>query len=241
MVFEHAESVIVQTEANKAILMKNCGVEEEKIKIIPNAVDTKLFNPTQFDQRQIREKYGVGKGRVILFAGRLTTQKGLEYLLKAISLIKECSSHVKLVVVGSGPQEDSLRDLALTLGIADNVSFLGNMSHGKMPEVYSLADVFVLPSLSESFPNAMLEAMAMEKPVVATRVGVIPEIIVDGKTAVTIRPARTEQLADAIARILSDDKFSRRIAQGGLKLVTEKFTWDYVVRRTVQVYEKALN
>jgi len=87
----------------------------------------------------------------------------------------------------------------------------------------------------------MLEAMAMEKPVVATRVGVIPEIIVNGETAITVKPGETKQLADETVRVLSDEKLSRHIAFNGRKLVTAEFTWDYVVGRTVQLYEKALS
>ena len=241
ILFKHAERVVVQTKANKTFLMKNCGISTEKIEIIPNAVDARLFNPSLFDPYQAREKYRFKGDKIVLFAGRLTTQKGLEYLLRAIPLIRKEIPHVKLLIIGTGSQERSLKDLSATLGIADDVFFLGNVPHGSMPELYSLASIFVLPSLSESFPNAMLEAMAMEKPVVATRVGVIPEIIVNGETAIIVKPGETKQLADEIVRVLSDEKLLRRIAFNGRKLVTTEFTWDYVVRRTVQLYEKALS
>jgi len=241
MLFRNAETVIVQTKANKRFLIKNCGIKAEKIEIIPNAVDSGLFDPRLFDPDRIREKYEISGDNIILFAGRLTTQKGLEYLLRAIALVKREIQHFKLLLVGKGPQENALKDLSAALGIADYVFFLGDIPHCRMPELYSLADIFVLPSLSESFPNAMLEAMAMEKPVVATRVGVIPEIIVNGESAITVKPGETRQLADEIVRVLSDEKLSKRIAFNGRKLVTTKFTWDYVVGRTVQLYEKALS
>jgi len=110
--FKQAEKVVVQTKANKTFLVKDCGIEAEKIEIIPNAVDTSLFDPNLFDPYQIRKKHNVNGGKIVLFAGRLTTQKGLEYLLRAIPLIRKEIPHVKLLIIGTGPQERSLKDLS---------------------------------------------------------------------------------------------------------------------------------
>lgn len=239
-IFKCAEKVVVQSQANKCFMMQHCGLADEKIEIIPNAVDTRLFNPDRFDMNEVREKYQIHADSIILFTGRLTTQKGLEYLFKAFALLKKEIPHLKLLIVGTGPQEGSLRHLSDILGIADQVIFLGNVPHDDMPEIYSLCDIFVLPSLSESFPNAMLEAMAMEKPAVVTRVGVIPEIIMDEQNAISIKPGDSKHLAYEIVRVLSDRSLSGHIARNGRKLVTTEFTWDYVVRRTMELYEKVL-
>lgn len=240
-VFKHAEAVVVQTEANKRFLERNCKITPAKVRIIPNAVDTILFDPDRYNQDNVRRKYEVGEAKTVVFAGRLTTQKGLEHLFRAALLVKRDMPCIKFVIAGTGPQEQYLKALNRSLGIEGNVKFLGEVYHDMMPEIHSLADIFVLPSLSESFPNVMLEAMAMRKPVVATRVGVIPEILENRKTAILVQPANPEELAKAILEVLTDKNLARELGKRARELVQKEYTWFRVINETLEVYESAMD
>ena len=110
-----------------------------------------------------------------------------------------------------------------------------------MPDLYSVADIFVLPSLSESFPNVMLEAMAMRKPIIITKVGVVPEILDSYKTAILVEPASPVELADAIIELETDKGLASKIGQEARALVCKKFTWERVLDQTMRMYEAALN
>jgi len=189
----------------------------------------------------MKTKLGIEDKKTVLFAGRLTEQKGVQYLLHAIPKIRRVVADVKFLIVGDGPIEDFLRSEAKRLGVDSDVIFLGRITHDLMPEFYSMADVFVLPSLSESFPNTMLEAMAMEKPAVMTRVGVAPEILENYETAVLVQPAEPEELADALVDLLSNETLSRKLGRSACELVHREYSWDHVVDQTLDLYEEVLS
>jgi glycosyltransferase involved in cell wall biosynthesis len=241
LMFKSAKKVVVQTEANKDILMKECGVRANKIEIIPNGVDTEMFNPSFVNGEHFRQKCRINEEKVVLFVGRLTSQKGLEYLMEAMPLVTREIPNVKLVIAGEGPLKNFLTELCRKLKISSNVIFLGSLLHDDMPRLFAISDVFVLPSLSESFPNALLEAMAMKKAVVVTKVGVAPEILKNRDTGVLIEPGKSDELAREIVQILSNDDLAKHIGKKARKLVQVKFSWDRVVEQTLMLYEKVLS
>lgn len=240
-VLQRAKYVVVQTKANRQHLAQNYRIDPEKIEILPNAVDTEFFDPSSFRATEIKKKYSVEDNRVVLFAGRLTTQKGLNYLLGAIPSIIKALPDVKLFIVGEGPEEVTLKREAARLGVSSNIVFIGKVSHEEMPELYSVADVFVSPSLSESFSNVMLEAMAMQNPLVITKVGVAPEILEDYKTALLIQPADSRTLASKIIELLMNPALSRSLGRKAREFVRREYSWELVVNRSLRLYEKALN
>jgi len=240
-VLQHAKYVVVQTKTNKQFVTRNYGIASEKIHILPNAVNTDAYHPDSIQAEEIKKKYGLQDRKIVLFVGRLTTQKGLTYLLHSIPSVRKIVPDVKFVIVGDGPQEGSLRRETIRLGVEPNVSFVGKIEHEKMPEIYSISDVFVLPSLSESFPNAMLEAMSMRNPVVITSVGVAPEILENYKTAILVRPANSAELASKITELLTDNTLSKKLGIAARELVRTKYSWDYVVNQSLKLYKAALD
>jgi len=240
-VLQNAKYVIVQTKANKQYAIHNYGISPEKIEILPNAVDTELYDPSRFRREETRRKYSVEDNRVALFVGRLTTQKGLTYLLHAIPLVKRALPDVKFLVVGEGPEEEPLKREAARLGISSHIVFVGKVSHESIAEIYSIADVFVLPSLSESFSNVMLEAMAMQCPSIITKVGVASEILEDHKTAVLIEPRESEELASKIVELLTDRALANDLGFEARELVRKNYSWESIVKQSLSLYEKAIN
>lgn len=235
---KNAEYVVVQSAKNREIISEKFNVSPDRIFIIPNAVDTGFYDP-QIYRRDEDQERDVNE-RIVLALGRLTAQKGFEYLIRAIPIVEASFPEARFWIVGDGPLKSYLQDLSLKLGVAKKVSFLGEVSHDETVELYSKAEVFVMPSLSESFPNVMLEAMAMENATVATKVGVVPELATDRENSMLVNPRSVNQLADSIIVLLSDDSLRRRIGVNARKLVKEKYSWDFVTRKTLQLYQKAL-
>ena len=238
-IFTRASKIIVQSKVNRAFMIHNCGVCPSKIAIIPNGVDTSFFDSKSIEDNPF--KYNQKDEKIILFAGRLTSQKGLDVLLKAFAEIKNRHHNLKLLIAGDGPLKSYLKNLSGILGLEGAVNFLGAVSHAEMPKLYTVADIFVLPSLSESFPNSLLEAMAMEKAIVATRVGAIPEIIRNNEEALTVPPGDLKSLAGAVERLLSEGELAKKLSKSARALVKKKYTWESVTRKTLKVYEEILS
>lgn len=238
-IFKRASKIIVQSKANKAFMIRNCGAHPSKIAIVPNGVDTSFFNPKSIEDNQFEQNQ---KGdKTLLFAGRLTSQKGVDVLLNAFAEIRQKHHNLKLLIAGDGPLRSYLRNLSSILNLQAAVIFLGAVSHSEMPKLYFASDIFVLPSLSESFPNSLLEAMAMEKTIVATAVGAIPEIIRNGEEALIVPPGNSKSLTGAVERLLSDDELVKKLSKRARALVKKKYTWESVARKTLKIYKEILN
>jgi glycosyltransferase involved in cell wall biosynthesis len=122
------------------------------------------------------------------------------------------------------------------LGIADRVTFRGHIAYGDLPRYYPGADVLVIPSFSETFGMTLVEAMACEVPVVATRVGGIPEVVANGETGILVEPGDPSVLADAILRVLSDDSLKQSMGKEGRRRVLAHFSWEQVSKVLLSHY-----
>lgn len=168
--------------------------------------------------------------RLILTVGRLSKEKGQAVLLEAFArLLREQPTGLHLVVVGDGPERPVLRQLCQKLRICEHVTFAGQQSNVR--RFYDIADLFVLPSHSEGSPNALLEAMSAKTPVVATRVGGIPEMATNGNDALLVDPADPRAMAEAMVRILGDDSLRQRLIASGRSVLS---------RHTVEGYFRAV-
>ncbi|MCD6522814.1 MAG: glycosyltransferase family 4 protein [Candidatus Diapherotrites archaeon] len=190
-----------------------------KAQIIYNGVNLEHYNP-DIDASSVINKYG----DYIFCNSRLVKQKGLEYLMRAMDDIQQ-----NLVLLGRGPLEKKLKKMA-----PDNVIFLTEkVSEQKLVELYAGCQLFVLPSLYEPFGMVFVEAMAMEKPVIGTSVGGIPEIITED-CGIVIEPRSSSAIVRAVNTILEDPKRARKMGKAGRKRVKKYFTWDH----TAEAYEK---
>jgi len=211
----------------------------EQISVVHNGVDTNAFNP-EVDGSEIRKELGLEeKQKLVTILGRMDAWKGHRFFLRAAQQTVKCVDQVTFLVVGDGDLREELQEDAVKLGIADSVLFCGYRED--IPKIIAATDVLVLASLAESFGRVVIEAMAMGKPVVATNVGGVPEIIRSDHTGILVELANPDAIAQAVVRLLKDEELSKKIGQAGLRRVQEKFTIEKHVQEIQRVYDSVLS
>jgi colanic acid/amylovoran biosynthesis glycosyltransferase len=159
----------------------------------------------------------------ILFVGRLVPEKGHAVLLEAVALLEKRGRSANLTLAGDGPSRPVLEQLAEELGIAARTSFLGSVGQDEIHALYVNASIFCLPSFAEGLPTVLMEAMAMELPVVSTRITGVPELVEDARTGLLVTPGRPDLLADALERLLTDLPLCRELGANARKKVIREF------------------
>jgi len=208
-------------------------LEEEqwpKLALVRCGVDPERFAPGVAASDEAAQ--GGGPVRV-LAVGRLVGGKGFALLLDALHALVGRGHDVALTVVGDGPSRKHLHAQAARLGLGDRVEWVGALGQDEIRAAYARADVFCLPSFAEGVPVVLMEAMAMAVPVVATRIAGIPELIEDGASGLLVTPARSDELADAIGRLVDDPALRARLGAAGRRAVVEGYDigrWTAVLR-----------
>ena len=215
-------------------------VHPGKIVKIYSGIAVDQFQPADAKKKtRIRRTWGLGpRERVIGIVSKLWEGKGHLTLLRAFREVKREIGNARLVIVGEGYLLDSLREAVEGLGLADSVLFTGFQMD--VSEIIATFDVAVLPSFFEGMGRVLLEAMAMEKPVVASRVGGIPDLVEDGVNGRLIPPGRVPELAGALKEILQDRALARRMGKKGRKRVTGEFSAAGMVQSIEEVYRECL-
>jgi glycosyltransferase involved in cell wall biosynthesis len=209
------------------------GIRDSKIRVIDNGIDLPSFIQAR---ATLAEKINNGRSLIVGTVGRLVRQKGLEYFLRAAREILQEFHDVIFVVIGAGPDREKLEHMAGELAIKQNVRFTGHCTD--MPGAYASMDVFVLPSLDEGMPMAILEALASRKPVVATSVGAVPRLIIQEKTGLLVAPRDVQALKLAILRFLNDSSLRSRLGIAGEALVRGRHSHDLMAENYLQLYEQ---
>jgi len=246
---EAADAVIAVSQGTRQdVLSSYPKVHPERVHVIHNGIDPEIYRPTPSDQ--VLARYGVDPGPFALFTGRITRQKGLSLLLAAAHKIDPA---YQVVIVASSP--DTPEIAAEVEALAERVrSERGNLVWiGRfipledLISLYSGATVFVCPSIYEPFGLVNLEAMACETAVVASRVGGIPEIVVEGETGYLVDydpddiEAFTTALAGRVQEVLSDPALAARMGKAGRQRVLQHFGWPAIAARTVELYDSLLS
>jgi glycosyltransferase involved in cell wall biosynthesis len=233
-----ADRITVNAEAIGRFVRSEEGCRAEKMVLIPNGVSDDTLNAS-FDGRRKRAELGLAPdGHVVGAVSRLAWKKGIRYLLEAAPQVLESVPDASFVIAGDGPLREELEAQAGALGIRDRVVFLGSRRDGL--ELLSAFDVFVLPSVIEGMSNALLEAMAMGLPVVATGVGGNMEVVADGRTGFLVPPGDPDPMAAAIVKLLHAPEMGREMGAAGRRLVRENYRVDVMVRRIEGLYETLL-
>lgn len=229
IVMRRSDSVTVVSEAMKRYAV-SLGAEPDKISVISMGVDmANTFTPTAQEARHDNE---------LLFVGKLTAQKGIESLIRAMPQIVKNHPDTILSIVGKGPDENTLRALTGTLEMAQNVNFLGAIANEKLPELYRRATVLVFPSITEEgFGLVCVEAMACECPVIAADLSAVREIVLNGETGLLFRPSDSDGLASKILTLLADPVSRQNMGRAGRDFVSRRFDW----KITAQRYDDLLN
>jgi glycosyltransferase involved in cell wall biosynthesis len=177
---------------------------------------------------------------ILLYVGRLSHEKGLHYLLTGVRLLRTSGIDVKLRLCGDGPEKEKLQVLSRKLELEKDVEFLGFVPQGEiLNETYMGGDIFVLTSLSEGVPKVLLEAMSKGLPIITTRVGGIPDIIIHNENGILIPPEDPTAIADAVKLLLSNDELRRTIVENGYKFISEH-TAEKLAKLTAKMIHQAI-
>lgn len=228
------DTIIAVSESVKLQYQNICNIQ---MKVIPNGVDTELFNPNA-NGKSLIDFYRLKDKFVVLFVGRLAKEKGIINLLYAIPKVLRIVKNVVFVFVGDGPAKQDLLLLSEKLGISDKIIITGFKRSEELPAIYAACDVFILPSASEAFPLVLLEAMACAKPVICANIGGTDII---GKSVISFieDPNSIDSISESIlkAYLKSNELFTIGLIG---RQIAERHSWDSVIERTIDEYRKLI-
>lgn len=226
---------IAVSEANGRYLVQRKGLPAQKVIVIRNGCDIGRFDPGRPAPPSLKKSLGFDDSDpVMMVLGRLEPQKGHRVLLDALSAVRREHPRVRLVCVGEGDRREHLENQACALGLEDSVRFVGYQTN--VADWLALADLTVLPSFYEGLPLVAIESLAAGRPVVATAVDGTPEVVVDGKTGLTVPPGDVARLADAICRLLREPELRRSLGRAGRDWVSGHFSQQQQLRQTQEFY-----
>jgi glycosyltransferase involved in cell wall biosynthesis len=217
---------------------RSLGFPERRITIVPNGVDLSYFN-VEIDTVAMREELGIGDEPLVVTASRLIKRKSPDLLVSAFARVLKVVPDAKLVIAGSGREEDNLSRQIKDLNIINSVFMVGELSKEKVAQLMAAADVFVLPSKMESFGLSLLEASAAGVPVVCSNAGGVPEVFQDGFNALLYPPGDDNAMAEAIICLIQDKELAKSISANAVETAS-RFTWEMAAERTTRVYEEVL-
>jgi glycosyltransferase involved in cell wall biosynthesis len=231
---------VVTVCAEFANSLQSRGVRQDRIFVVPNSVRTDSSEATSADE--IRRRFKISCDTLVVLAvGRLSPEKGHRYLIDAVSRIISESPDIKLLVLiaGSGPAEKTLKRDVQRRGLDQRVKLVGYCPN--VGALFSIADLFVLPSLSEGSPNVLLESMAARVPIVATNVGGVPELVNDGQSAILVPPGDARSLAKSMLELLVDRSRATQLAGGAFDRARLLFDPAKYDERILNIYAKLID
>ena len=237
-VLKKADFCTVNSQATAYEIVRRFPEYQDKIRIIPMGVDTKLFSP-----KNVKSKFRQHKNRkIILFAGRLNEQKGVEYLIKSMAIVNQKIKNAKLLIIGQGEYRNKMQKLANSLNLS-NVEFLGPIPHKNLVDYYNLTDVFVLPAVTSKIGTegqglVLLEAMSCGKPVIGTDTGGIRFIIKNNENGLLARERDENDLAENIVKVLSNNKLKQKLSNNGIQFVKDNYSWNRIVKKFNRLYKE---
>lgn len=212
-------------------LKNNVGINNSKISVVPHFINWK----------QPAEAKNSYDKKDVLYVGRLSIEKGIEYLIQAMPKIKEEHPEVKLHIVGEGDLEQNLKDLANKLGIGDKVIFHGYLPNENLAKMYRKSSVLVLPSVcKEMFGLTLIEAMSQGTPIITTNIGGQAELVENGVNGLLVNPRDPGDLAEKISNILDNPELGREMGERGRKIVEENHTPEKHLKRLIEIYESVI-
>ncbi len=236
---KNVDAIIAISEGVKKVLVEG-GVDPENVEVISSGIDFSSFEedssaltPKDYLHREFSfavDDYLVG------IVAHLADHKGHQYLIQATRILKQQSPKIKTIIVGEGPLSMELDRQAKELDVEDIIFFLGFRKD--IPKILSSLDLFVLSSHLEGMGSSILDAMASRLPVVATKVGGIPEVVIHGETGLLVPPRNPSALARAILMLYSNKTLASRLGQKGYELVHRKFSAEAMADKVVRLYEK---
>lgn len=217
-----ADRVLSVSKSDIPIIRRKFGIKD--VEWIPNAVDTEQFLHTN-DEPSVP---------LVTYVGKLEQWKGIDVLMKSFEIIRREVKDAKFLIVGTGSLKDKIREVNLP------IEFLDFVPYSEMPEVYQRTSVLVLPSYMEGLPLTCIEALSCQVPVIASDVGDVGEIVLDGETGFLTEPGDSKAVASRAVQVLKDKELQRRLGENGRMHVKENYSYDVVMEKVIQEYETCL-
>ncbi len=237
-----SDKFIVNSATLKQFVSEKMKINPQKIEIIYNGID--FSNLPKVEDKIKRQELAYRENDILIgTAGRLHKQKGIIYFLKAAKILTQSLNYpiaqsLRFLIIGDGPEKKNLQSEISNLQLENMVQLLGWRTDAQ--EIISILDIFVLPSLWEGTPNVVLEALAYARPVVATEVGGVPEIIEDGVQGLLVKPANVQTLVEAIARLSKNREEAKEMGEKGREKVEKFFTIATMIKETERIYNQLL-
>jgi glycosyltransferase involved in cell wall biosynthesis len=227
LTYKHVTQVLAISEVIRRNVIQTTPMPPDRVLTLHDAVDTDLFSLSRVDRTRTRAEFGLSENTIVIgFVGRFSPGKGHEELLRAAATLRTKYPHVHFLIVGeaSHGEEDyerGIRDMAHALNLESTVTFAG--FRRDIPQLMAAFDIFAFPSHAESFGVVLIEAMAMERPVVSTNCDGVVDIVVDGETGLHVHPRHAEELANALENLIRDPAQRRKFGKAGRRRVEEMF------------------
>jgi glycosyltransferase involved in cell wall biosynthesis len=235
------EKVVAISEAVRVHLEKDFNIDPQRIEVIYNGIDLNRFSNTYSTDQIARAKrsLGIQRGNVVGTMGRLSSVKGQKFLIEAMKEIAAKSKDTQCLIIGSGREEAALKSLARSLGLEGRVIFTG-AAYMDIPLYISCMDIFVLPSIEEGLGLALLEAMSLGRPCVASATGGIKDIINDGVNGILTPVGDSVSIANAVLKILSDKDLAKNMSEISRDFVKSRFSIEAMANNMIGLYERVI-
>ena len=238
MLFNRFNKIVTVSDILLKEVLKE-GVAVEKVRMVNNGIDLQRFR-LDIKNDDLRRQLGIKiSDFVVGGVGRLVPEKGYHYLIEAIKKLTLQYSSIKLLIIGDGPLESELRTQVKDLKLENNVKLLG--LRNDIPVLLSSMDIFIMTSTNEGMPMALLEAMAMKKPVIATRVGAISKIISDGVNGLLIPPKNVDSTVAAVTYLLQNREKGSIFAEKGFESVKNEYSSKKMTQHYAEIYDEILS
>jgi len=216
--------------ANKLVKSK------KEIVHVYNGCDLNTICYSEKYRRAVRAERGIPKkDKVIIYVGRLLKTKGVYELVDAFLNLNVKYSNLRLILVGEGPECATINKITYS---NNKIYLAGNVPHNEINQWLSASDIFVLPSYNEGLPNVILEAMACALPVVASKVGGIPEAVQDGRSGILVNKGDKNSLVKSIDYLLNNEEVAREMGRNGLRIIEQKFSWQRNAEEMIKIYKE---
>jgi phosphatidylinositol alpha-1,6-mannosyltransferase len=233
----HASMLTAASQWSKKKLERAFGWQDRNMAVLPSGIDTERFHPAVSDAA-VRQRHSLGDAPVVCCVSRLVPRKGQDLLIRALPGIARRVPDVKLLIVGIGPYEASLRQLAKRTGVADRVVFSGAASYEELAAYFRAGNVFAMPCRLrwfgfdvEALGAVFLQGAAVGRPVIAGDSGGAPETVIQGKTGLVVDPTRTGPITEAITSLLLDPDRAHAMGKAGAEWMRKEWTWDHMADR----------
>ncbi len=240
--YKHVARVLAVSRIIGENIINTTPVDPSRVSVLHDAVDTEFFAPGKADRNRVRHEFGMDERNVVVgFAGRFTPGKGHEELLEAADIVRKKNADVRFLIVGEasyGEQqyEQSIRLLAREKKLDTIVTFAGFRKD--MRDVMAGFDILAFPSHAESFGMVLIEAMAMELPVVSTNCDGVLDIVVDGETGLFVHPRNGEELALALEKLIQDPELRTKMGKAGRRRVETRFSQKEQTKALDRIYRE---